>query len=89
MYTPIYRFFTRIYAICASIDNNRTVFLGRRCKSCEVNRGESAPQIGPSIHRLSAARQSRNQSRAMAVPAMIEHGRDARGTKSSQQGPGN
>src|SRR5208282_4473456 len=30
------------------------------------------------------ARQSRNQSRAMAVPAMLEHGRDARGTKSSR-----
>jgi hypothetical protein len=27
-------------------------------------------------------RQSRNQSRAMAVPAMLEHGRDADGTKS-------
>jgi len=30
------------------------------------------------------ARRSRNQSRAMAVPAMLEHGRDARGTKSSR-----
>ena len=29
--------------------------------------------------------QSRNQSCAMAVPAMLEHGRDARGTKSSQR----
>ena len=27
-----------------------------------------------------AAGQSRNQRRAMAVPAMLEHGRDARGT---------
>jgi hypothetical protein len=30
------------------------------------------------------ARRSRNESRAMAVPAMLEHGRDARGRKSSR-----
>jgi len=30
------------------------------------------------------ARRSRNPSRAMAVPAMLEHGRDARGTESSR-----
>jgi len=29
------------------------------------------------------ARRGRNPSRAMAVPAMLGHGRDARGTKSS------
>ena len=31
-----------------------------------------------------AVRRSRNLSRAMAVPAMLEHGRDARGTKFSR-----
>ena len=34
--------------------------------------------------RFTTERRSRNQSRAMAVPAMPEHGRDARGTKSSR-----
>jgi hypothetical protein len=37
-------------------------------------------------HEGGAARPSRNQSRAMAILAMPEHGQDARGTKSSRAG---
>ena len=35
------------------------------------------------VHHRGTVRRSRDQSRAMALPAMLEHGRDARGTKSS------
>jgi hypothetical protein len=51
-------------------------------QSCESHQG--AESNHGEMKAGGAERHGRNQSRAMAVPAMLEHGRDARGTKSSR-----
>jgi hypothetical protein len=59
----------------------------RGTKSSRVTKSLGISSTMCRSHRLGRrgrARRSRNHCRAMAVPAMLGHGRDARGTKSSR-----
>jgi hypothetical protein len=60
--------------------------MGRRKKggSCCYRSPRRFAQVYTKTCAKCTARQSRNQSRAMAILAMLGHGQDARGTKSSR-----